>query len=72
MDSDQERGDLASNQVGGGTANQYRGRGGLALESRESGAKILQSNQRSFLLVDGACCDWTNRGCVCAPFMKSV
>lgn len=71
MDSDQERGDLASNQVGGGTANQDRGRG-LALESRKGGAKILQPNQRSFLLVDGACCDWTNRGSVCAPFMKSI
>lgn len=72
MDSDRECEDLASNQVGGGIANQDRGRGGLALESREGGAKILRPNQRSLLLVDGACCDWTNRSSVCAPFMKSV
>lgn len=47
MDSDRECEDLASNQVGGGIANQDRGRGGLALESREGGAKILRPNQRS-------------------------
>lgn len=57
MDGDDlGRGDLASNKVGGGTANQDIGRG-LASDSREGWSKILQPNQRAFFLVSGTCYD---------------
>lgn len=71
MDGDLGRGGLASNKVGGGTANQDIGEG-LASDSREGGSKTLQPNQRPFLLVGGTCYDWAISVSVCVPFRKSI
>lgn len=70
MGGDGGLGDLASNKVGGGTANKDIGGGGLVSGSR--GAKILQPNQGPFLLVGGTCYVWASRSSLCAPFIFNL
>lgn len=70
MDGDSGLGDLASNKVGGGTANKDIGGRGLVSGSR--GAKILQSNQGPFLLVGGTCYVWASRSSLCAAFIFNL
>lgn len=70
MDGDGGLGDLASNKVGGGTANKDIGGRGLVSGSR--GAKILQSNQGPFLLVGGTCYVRASRSSLCAAFIFNL
>lgn len=70
MDGDGGLGDLASNKVGGGTANKDIGGGGLV--SGSPGAKILQPNQGHFLLVGGTCYVWASGSSLCVPFIFNL